>query len=200
MMTTRQARRLQDDHGQAARDLCNTRKPQLQVMWREEARRQGILDPGRGPATRDGLIQDILSWRFPVAALNESAHVIYHAPSSKWPACEHCQAKPTTTSVTTDQLEPGDVVLEAGMRIRVDEVRAYHPQGSNGDERGFSCPGTVLNAAEVLAAGTVPESMMHVYGYTDGEGFTVQRRDGWTIQGTAQAVWIVELPRPAARR
>lgn len=199
MMTTRQARRLQDNHGQAARDLQNTRKGELQAAWRDECQRSGVLLTGPMPATKDGLIQDILSWRFPVAALNEAAHVLYHAPSSSWPACQHCQARPTSTSTTTNNLVPGDVVLAHGMRIRVDDVRSYVPTGER--ERVFACPGTVLNVDDVLEARTIPASMLHAYGYSedpDGPGFEVVRRDAWTVQGTAETVWIVELPRPAA--
>lgn len=196
MMTTRQARRLQDDHGQAARDLQNTRKGELQAAWRDECQRSGVLLTGPMPATKDGLIQDILSWRFPVAALNEAAHVLYHAPSSSWPACNHCQARPTTTSSTTNNLVPGDVVLAHGMRIRVDDVRSFVPLGER--DRVFSCPGTVLNIDEVLEQRVVPASMLQAFGYVDDEGFAPVRRDAWTIQGTAATAWIVELPRPAA--
>lgn len=197
MMTYAEAKSFQMRLTADTRALAKTRKAELQAIRAADLAREGIVTVFGGPVTKDELLNDILNRRYPLAQVNEATHVLYHAPSARWEACEHCQAKPSTTSVTSDQLVPGDVVLEAGMRIRVDEVRAYHPAGSAG-ERGWSCPGTVLNVDEVLAARTVPESMLHVYGYTDGEGFTVQRRDGWTIQGTALTVWIVELPRPAA--
>lgn len=197
MMTYTEAKNFNQSYTTALRMLIRARKPALVNLLARQDEADGRTRLIGGPRTKDEIMRELLDHDYPRDRLNEAIHVLHHAPSARWPACEHCQAKPSTTSVTSDQLVPGDIVLEAGMRIRVDEVRAYHPAGSAG-ERGWSCPGTVLNVDEVLAAGTIPESMLHVYGYTDGKGFTVQRRDGWTIQGTALAVWIVELPRPAA--
>src|SRR5258708_26678868 len=102
---------------------------------------------------------------------------------------EHCDGgstwtdpEPTTATVPTGQLRVGDVVLNYGMRVRIDAINPY--PGQYGP--AWSCPGTVLNVAEVLAAEVVPASFMTREG----------RRDYCAVQGNYRARWTVELPRP----
>lgn len=94
MMTTSQARALQDAHGQDARDLCNTPKTMLQALRHEMLAAEGVVTIYGGPVTRDELVNDILSRRYPVDKLNEAAHVLYHEPGQVWSACEHCTTGP----------------------------------------------------------------------------------------------------------
>jgi hypothetical protein len=196
MMTFKEAKAFRTAHDQDARTLTRTRKGELQATWRDEMQRTGVLDPGAGPATKDGLVADILDHRYPVGQLNQAMHVLYHAPSSRWAGCKHCADLPKTEPVDTSQLRPGDVVLEHGMRIRIDEVREYRPDGSSGADRAWSCPGTVLNLADVLEQHVIPRSFLETYGYDEGKGWIVEREDAWTVQGNTLATWTVELPRP----
>jgi hypothetical protein len=51
---------------------------------------QGIQRIYGSPGTRDELISDIMSIRFPSAKLNEAIHVQYHAPGLSSSACQWC--------------------------------------------------------------------------------------------------------------
>lgn len=195
MMTYTEARDFNRRMDEDARTLTRTRKGELQATYRDVLKADGVIWESGYPSTKDGLIAEILSRRYPLAQANEATHVLYHAPSSRWPACDHCQARPATETVNTPQLRPGDVVQAHGFRVRVDEVREYVPPGTSG--LAWSCPGTVLNAAEVLEAGTVPASFLQTYRYDENmPGFIVDREDAWTLHGTVHTPWIVELPRP----
>ncbi|HEV2241807.1 MAG TPA: hypothetical protein VGR98_12255 [Streptosporangiaceae bacterium] len=198
MMTTKEARELLSAHDADARALTRRRKLELVAIRRDALAADGVIWESGGPASKDELVRDILDRRYPVAQLNEATHVLWHAPSARWSACEHCQAKPSTTSVTTDQLVPGDVVLKHGMRVRIDEVREYRPAGANSAERAWCCAATVLNVTDVVQQHVIPASFLQTYGYQEDVGWTVEREDAWTVQGNTRAAWIVELPRPAA--
>ena len=52
------------------------------------------------------------------------------------------------------EIKLGDIVRAHGMRVRIDLITAFDSHGSNRDEypTTWSCVGTVVNAAEVLAA------------------------------------------------
>src|SRR5260221_2565198 len=65
---------------------------------------------------------------------------------------------PQPETVRTGQLRVGDVVLTHGMRVRIDAVNQY--RGGRGGAPAWSCPGTVLNLAEVLAAQLIPPSFL----------------------------------------
>jgi hypothetical protein len=199
MMTYTEAKAFQASLTDDTRKLTRTRKAELVAIYRAELEREGVILVAGGPATRDEYVNNILNRRYPLASVNEATHVLYHAPSSRWDACEHCAAMPATEIVNTGELRPGDIVREHGMRVRIDSVREYKPDGSSGAERAWSCPGTVLNVDEVLAAHSVPRSFLETYGYREGAGWQTERRDAWTVQGNHRARWVVELPRPAAQ-
>jgi len=97
-----------------------------------------------------------------------------------------------TEIVTTGQLRAGDVVLTHGMRVRIDEIDPY--QSRHGD--AWSCPGTVLNLAEVLAQKIVPPAFLTTEKREDGRGWVTGRRDYWAIQRNELARWTVAVPRP----
>jgi hypothetical protein len=111
----------------------------------------------------------------------------------------------TLLHLPTGQLRPGDVVLEHGMRVRIDSVRPFHAHGSgcvSGYAPGegpmgracalaWSCPGTVLNVAEVRAAKVVPASFLYdEQRMREGPGHG--REDSWNVQGNNLAWWSVE--------
>lgn len=198
MMTYSEARSFQARLTADTRHFTRMRKADLVAFRREQLEAEGVIWESGGPASKDELVNDILNRRYPLAQVNETSHVLYHAPSSRWAACDHCQARPSTTTVRTGELMPGDVVVEHGMRVRIDEVREYRPDGASSEQRAWSCPGTVLNVDDVTAQHVIPASFLEIYGYREGEGWVVERRDAWTVQGNALAVWLVELPRPAA--
>jgi hypothetical protein len=198
MMTYAEAKSFQQRLTADTRAFTRMRKAELVTFRREQLERDGVIWEAGGPATKAELVNDILNRRYPLAQVNEATHVLYHAPSARWSACEHCKAKPATEIIDTSQLRPGDIVVEHGMRIRVDQVNEYRPQGGSAAERAWSCPGTVLNVADVLAQHVIPASFLETYGYSEMEGWVVERRDAWTVQGNDRARWVVELPRPAA--
>lgn len=194
MMTYAEAKNLNGRYQDALRRLSRMRKPALAALLaRQDAadRRTRLIG---GPRTKDEFLRELLDLDFPVAGLNEATHVLYHAPSARWEACEHCQARPETQTVNTGELRPGDVVLTHGMRVRIDDVREY---ATGPGERAWTCQGTVLNVADVIAQRIIPPSFLETYGYSDE--FHVIRRDAWTVQGNTRAHWIVELPRPSGQ-
>lgn len=75
--------------------------------------------------------------------------------------------------VTTDQLQPGDLVLSHGMRIRLGERNEY--AGSYGGTAWWF-PGTVENMSEVYQPDHVTAGLLKA----DGQ---------WTIQGNELATW-----------
>ena len=89
-----------------------------------------------------------------------------------------------TKIVKSSQLEPGNVVREHGMRVRINSVRPYD---SHTGMTAYSCPGTVLNPEEVRAAGIVPMSFLRcdVTGHPDGAC--------WHVQGNDLATWVIEI-------
>lgn len=198
MMTHAEAKAFAGYMNDDVRKLSRLRKTDLQEIRRAELLAEGVVWESGGPRTKDDLVNDILNRRYPLARVNEATHVLYHAPSARWSACEHCDTKPATENVNTSELRPGDVVLEHGMRIRIDEVREYTPHGAIG-ERAWCCPGTVLNVTEVTSQHVIPAAFLETYGYSEeAGGFVAERHDAWTVQGDTRARWTVEMPRPAA--
>lgn len=92
--------------------------------------------------------------------------------------------------LSTDKLKTGDLVLTDGMRVRLGPVKTWSSQ--HGTVYGFE--GTVENLPEVLAAGHVPASFLQTTKWVDAEGWVIDRRDSWTIQGNQYASWVVESP------
>lgn len=88
-----------------------------------------------------------------------------------------------TRTVKTSELQVGDTVRHYGMRIRIDAVHPY--DGGNG-LTAYSCPGTVLNIAEVRAADYVPMSFLRCSIHPGGAC--------WHVQGNDLARWAVEIP------
>lgn len=97
--------------------------------------------------------------------------------------------------IPTSQIRAGDVVLEHGMRVRIDFIREYEGGLDGSGVPGmtvYGCHGTVLNLAEVRAARIVPMSFLTTDKWVEGQGWTTDRRDAWTVQGNDLATWTVD--------
>jgi hypothetical protein len=96
-----------------------------------------------------------------------------------------------TVSVDTSQIRVGDLVLNYGMRIRIDEIQVHEDETSYGG-KVYRCLGTVLNVEEAIEKYDIPRSFMfneirHVY-CTLHPG---AREDFWNVQGNDLATWTV---------
>jgi hypothetical protein len=88
----------------------------------------------------------------------------------------------------TSQIRVGDLVLNYGMRIRIDEIKVIEEPDGN----CYCCLGTVLNKDEAIKVHDIPRSFMfneirHVHG-PDHPG---AREDYWNVQGNSLATWTV---------
>jgi hypothetical protein len=92
-----------------------------------------------------------------------------------------------TRTVKSSELQVGDTVREHGMRVRIDAIKVYEDRGPV-----YSCAGTVLNLEEVRTARIVPMSFLTTEKWVEDQGWTVDRRDAWTVQGNDLATWQVE--------
>lgn len=81
----------------------------------------------------------------------------------------------------TFELVTGDIVLNAGMIIKLGEKHEVANHDGRGSVVWFD--GTVTNLEQVREDGLVPMSWL-----CDGEG----RNDQWTVQGNELAAWVVE--------
>ena len=89
----------------------------------------------------------------------------------------------------TSQLRPGDLVLNYGMKIRVDAVHAVEDPTSHGGVV-YVCPGTVLNVEEAVEIHDIPRSFMwdnERFVHGPGHG----REDFWNVQGNDLATWSI---------
>ena len=99
-----------------------------------------------------------------------------------------------TLTVTTDEIQPGDIVSHYGVRLRIVRVNTYGPDPvrfptcARGVFVGFTNP---ENAAKADDPTTVPGWIMRWI-----------RRDGgcYTIQGNATIPWSVDRPHGSTDR
>ena len=87
------------------------------------------------------------------------------------------------SGVKPSQVRVGDVVLEHGMRVRIDRISTYPGAADSPDTKTvYACIGYVLNLAEVRAAGIVPRSFLYDTERNNlGPGHG--REDEWNVQG-----------------
>jgi hypothetical protein len=94
--------------------------------------------------------------------------------------------------VKTGDIQVGDIVLEHGMRVRIDEIETY-PGGPHGMGTVYACRGTVTNLIEVRQAGIVPRHFLfNEPRYNGGPTADGAREDYWVVQGNDLATWTVE--------
>jgi hypothetical protein len=96
------------------------------------------------------------------------------------------------SNVKTSEIRVGDVVLNYGMRIRIDEIKVVPDASTYGGEFRC-CLGTVLNKQEAIEVHDIPRGFMfnearHVYGPDHPDA----REDYWNVQGNDLATWTVE--------
>lgn len=129
---------------------------------------------------------------------------------------------PTTITKSTPELQAGDVILDDGMRVRIEQLmRTSHSPGARcdawyrsehkvppsevwatgiarNDGHGEACrvtyawDGRVLNTAEVREAGVVPAHFLYDEA-RHTRGPGHGREDQWTVQGNDLDTWTVEL-------
>jgi len=102
-----------------------------------------------------------------------------------------------TRTVKSSEIQVGDIVRAHGMRVRIDAIRVYSDnqperQRVTPDMPVYACQGTVINLDEVLAAGFVPAGFMTTDKWVHGQGWVIDRRNAWTVQGNDLALWNVE--------
>lgn len=116
--------------------------------------------------------------------------------------------------LATPLLLPGDVVVNHGMRVRIDgPAKVFHggcdhslrwttglhqtpedPAMAEGAECpvGYAWPGTVINVEEACASGGVSRGMLKTRKFVEGHGWVTDRTDFWSVQGNRLAHWFVE--------
>ncbi|NGO67001.1 hypothetical protein [Streptomyces boncukensis] len=90
----------------------------------------------------------------------------------------------------SSQLTQGDIVLDHGMRIRLDICTSR----KESDYTVYAWRGTVLNLEQVREKGHVPMSFLRTHVWKPGEGWVTDREDVWVVQGNELAEWTVENP------
>lgn len=109
-----------------------------------------------------------------------------------------------TVTKSTDQLVPGDIVLNHGMRLLLGEKHVSNAHSTSGPRADalraaghpvetFWFVGTVLNVEEVNADGVIPFSWRcETRPQYEGTEQWSDKGDKWTVQGNAWATWTVE--------
>ena len=96
-------------------------------------------------------------------------------------------------SVKSSELQVGDIVLNHGMRIRIDEVNEIEDASTYGGR--FHCnPGTVLNVQEAVEVYDIPRSFLYNEARHSslGASHPDAREDYWVTQGNDLATWTIE--------
>src|SRR5580692_4058342 len=94
------------------------------------------------------------------------------------------------SNVKTSEIRVGDIVLNYGMRIRIDEIRVIDDSTSHGG-KVYCCLGTILNKDEAIEVHDIPRSFMFD-NERDLHGPGHGREDFWNVQGNDLATWTVE--------
>jgi len=89
-MDKAEAAQFRRDHDDYARYLAKQTRAALAAAYRHQLASQGMTLLGGGPGSKDELTAAIMNLRFPINQLNQSIHVLYHAPGETWSACEWC--------------------------------------------------------------------------------------------------------------
>ncbi|MEV5283380.1 hypothetical protein ACFYMW_35725 [Streptomyces sp. NPDC006692] len=116
------------------------------------------------------------------------ARVEREGGASDAPALKDLRPATTTVSKASGELRAGDIVRVHGMRVRLDAPNPPHSTDTD-DDVLHSWTGTVLNLADVHAAGHVPRSHLRRW-----SGLTLLREDAWTVQGADAVRRDVEVP------
>ncbi len=96
----------------------------------------------------------------------------------------------TLSNVKTGDIQVGDVVLNYGMPIRIDEI-VRHEDPTTYEGQFWTCFGTVLNVQEAIEVHDIPRFFMFD-NERDLHGPGHGREDFWNVQGNNLATWTVE--------
>ena len=103
-------------------------------------------------------------------------------------------------TVDTSEIRVGDLVLNYGMRIRIDEIQVHDDSTSHGGIV-YCCYGMVLNVREAIDVYDIPRSFMfNEIRHVHGAGHPGAREDFWNVQGNDLARWTVERRETAGMR
>lgn len=101
------------------------------------------------------------------------------------------------TRKNTTELETGDIVINAGMRILIDGPARVYPAHGSSSGTVYAWPGLVLNA-DALCDKDSPDYddyiARHLRGIWFEDRMEPKRKDDWTIQGTDMALWHIGEP------
>ncbi|MFH8465962.1 hypothetical protein [Streptomyces sp. NPDC017991] len=98
---------------------------------------------------------------------------------------------PAVLIKNTAELAQGHIVHTlGGLRVRLDEGTSRALTGRT----VYYWTATVLNRAEVLERGVIPEAFMRTQKWVPGSGWKTDREDVWTVQGNNFDEWLVEDP------
>jgi len=89
-MSVEQARLFRAAHEGEVRALNRKTIGQLREIHRAELAGRGAEILFGGPSGKDELMAAILEFRYPMAQLNETTHILYHNPGECWSACKFC--------------------------------------------------------------------------------------------------------------
>lgn len=102
-MTEAEAREFRAAHDADASRLSRTSTHELRQI--AAGLRAGLgWERVYGESSKDELISEILGYRYPLATLNETTHVLYHKPGETWSACERCHPHQGSTYPTEAQI------------------------------------------------------------------------------------------------
>ncbi|MET9861994.1 hypothetical protein ABZY93_22285 [Streptomyces smyrnaeus] len=97
-----------------------------------------------------------------------------------------------TLRVDTSRLKVGDVVLEHGMRVKLDqEPRVYEGAGHEG-RTVYAFDGLVENIDEVREQELVPIHFLYPDVFRGGWCKDWDAEPRWTVQGNDLATWVIE--------
>jgi len=89
-ITATEAREFRAAHDAEVSALSRKSRAELERIDAAELATRGQQRSHGGPQSKDELISEILSFRYPIDRLNETTHVLYHKPGESWSACEWC--------------------------------------------------------------------------------------------------------------
>jgi hypothetical protein len=91
-MNETQARTIREAHDGYVKSIYRKPKATLATMYRQELADRGMYSLFGGPMSKDELMSALVELRYPLAAMNESVHVLYHVDGITNDACEQCNA------------------------------------------------------------------------------------------------------------
>jgi hypothetical protein len=90
-MTEPQARIFREAYNAAVKRYSRMTIAQLKAERAAALAGQGMISLYGGPVSKDEFVSAVLNLRgYTIDKLNETTHVLHHAPGESWSACEWC--------------------------------------------------------------------------------------------------------------